>query len=315
MTQPLPGGYTVRGGRYPDDVDAVADLFAACDRADVGFEDMSRPIIDDTWRAERFAPALDAALVHGPDGSLVASGECTYEVGGAVDTFNRVHPDHRGRGLGTWLIDWSQTRGAAHVEAGALPTLQIAIPGPDLDARALLADHDYRLVRTFWHMDRSLADLDGAVLTPVGIRIAPAAVPQDLPELHACLEEAFAGHFGNVSIPFEDWRAQVVDAPDADPGLFLLAWAGTSLTGAALSAPADDVGWIRDVAVRAAWRGRGIGEALMRASFAALAARGFTRARLNVDAGNETGATRLYERVGMAVRREWLVYEKPLVAG
>jgi mycothiol synthase len=315
VTQPLPEGYTLRGGRYPDDVDAVADLFAACDRVDVGFEDVSRPWIDDNWRADRFVPALDVALVHAADGSLAASGECTYEVGGAVDTFNRVHPDHRGRGLGTWLIEWSQARAVEHVSAGAVPTLQIVTPGPDRAARALMADHDYQLVRTFWHMDRSLKGLDGAVVVPAGIRIAAATVPKDLPELHACMEEAFEGHFGSVNVPFEEWRAQAMDAPDADPGLFLLAWDGGLLAGAAMSAPADGIDWIRDIAVRATWRGRGIGEALMRASFAALVARGFARARLNVDAGNETGATRLYERVGMTVHREWLVYEKPLVPG
>ena len=41
---------------------------------------------------------------------------------------------------------------------------------------------------------------------------------------------------------------------------------------------------------------------------------GVHEVRLNVDAGNATGATRLYERVGMRVRREWLVYEKPVAA-
>ena len=315
MTQALPEGYTVRGGRYAEDVDEVTELYGACDRVDVGFEDVSRPIIDDHWRAERFEPALDAALIHAVDGTLVASGESGWEPGGAVDTFNRVHPDHRGRGLGSWLIAWSEGRAADHVSAGAAPTLQIATPGPDRAASALLEAAAYRLVRTFWHMDRALDDLGEAHPAPKGIRIDAAVIPRDLPELHACLEEAFEGHFGVVGVPFEEWRAQIFEGRDADPGLFLLAWDGPSLAGAVVSAPADDIGWIRDVAVRGAWRGQGIGEALMWATFAVLAERGFLRARLNVDASNETGATRLYERVGMAVRREWLVYEKPLGAG
>jgi hypothetical protein len=33
---------------------------------------------------------------------------------------------------------------------------------------------------------------------------------------------------------------------------------------------------------------------------------------LNVDAGNETGATRLYEKAGMTVRRAFHAYEKRL---
>ncbi len=42
------------------------------------------------------------------------------------------------------------------------------------------------------------------------------------------------------------------------------------------------------------------------------ARRGFSQVMLNVDAGNETGATPLYERVGMRVRRAWDLYEKTL---
>jgi ribosomal protein S18 acetylase RimI-like enzyme len=54
---------------------------------------------------------------------------------------------------------------------------------------------------------------------------------------------------------------------------------------------------------------------LLRAAFAALAARGVDHVRLNVDADNETGATRLYASVGMTVRRAFLVYEKRLDPG
>ena len=48
--------------------------------------------------------------------------------------------------------------------------------------------------------------------------------------------------------------------------------------------------------------------------FEDLAARGCHSARLNVDAGNETGATRLYESVGMRVEREEVLYRKELDA-
>jgi ribosomal protein S18 acetylase RimI-like enzyme len=51
---------------------------------------------------------------------------------------------------------------------------------------------------------------------------------------------------------------------------------------------------------------------LLSSAFADLSRRGVAEVRLNVDAGNETGATRLYERAGMTLRRQWLVYEKPL---
>ena len=55
----------------------------------------------------------------------------------------------------------------------------------------------------------------------------------------------------------------------------------------------------------AAWRGSGLGEALLLHDVRASSTRrGTTRVTLGVDAENPTGATQLYERVGMHVERE-----------
>lgn len=57
---------------------------------------------------------------------------------------------------------------------------------------------------------------------------------------------------------------------------------------------------INNVAIRPAWRGQGIGTALMAHVFAEAGALGATRATLEVRASNE-GARRLYERLGFRV--------------
>ena len=75
------------------------------------------------------------------------------------------------------------------------------------------------------------------------------------------------------------------------------------------------IGWIGELGVLSEFRGRGVGRALLEAAFVALASRGATIARLNVDGANETGATRLYASVGMDVRREFLLFEKPMRSG
>ena len=62
-------------------------------------------------------------------------------------------------------------------------------------------------------------------------------------------------------------------------------------------------------------RGRGVGRALLEHGFALLAARGVERIQLNVDSQNATGATRLYERAGMTIRRSFDCYEKALGSG
>jgi ribosomal protein S18 acetylase RimI-like enzyme len=52
--------------------------------------------------------------------------------------------------------------------------------------------------------------------------------------------------------------------------------------------------------------------ALLRRSFAMFAGRGVRRVILNVDAGNATGATALYERAGMRVVNRWDLWERLL---
>jgi mycothiol synthase len=95
-----------------------------------------------------------------------------------------------------------------------------------------------------------------------------------------------------------------------DPSLVLLAEVDGQAAGVAANWLPGGLGWVGDLGVRARFRGRGIGAALLRRSFAVLAGRGATQVRLNVDAENESGATRLYASVGMTERRRFHVYEK-----
>jgi mycothiol synthase len=71
-------------------------------------------------------------------------------------------------------------------------------------------------------------------------------------------------------------------------------------------------GWVGAIGVRAPWRRRGIGLALLQHTFAAFHERGTTDVRLGVDTQNPSGATRLYERAGMSVELEEVIYERGL---
>jgi ribosomal protein S18 acetylase RimI-like enzyme len=88
---------------------------------------------------------------------------------------------------------------------------------------------------------------------------------------------------------------------------------GDEVVGASLNYPerADDpgYGWIGSIGVRRPWRRRGVGEALLRRTFALLHARGLRKVRLSVDSQSPTGAERLYERVGMSVLRQSNTWE------
>ncbi len=62
----------------------------------------------------------------------------------------------------------------------------------------------------------------------------------------------------------------------------------------------EDAGYVWRLGVEERVRGRGVAKALLFSSFAAMRGRGRFAALLHVDSANATGATRLYESVGMS---------------
>jgi mycothiol synthase len=173
-------------------------------------------------------------------------------------------------------------------------------------------------VRRFVQMQ---IDFDGppapaAAVAGVEIR-APAR--GELPAVYECLADAFADHWGETWPTEEAWVHETVDSGDADLDLWLLAWRRSTLAGVLVADPrsAEDpqLGYVAQLGVRREYRRRGIAEALLRTSFGQLHARGARGACLHVDAESITGATRLYERIGMTAQPRFASWEKELRPG
>ncbi|MGZ8622957.1 MAG: GNAT family N-acetyltransferase [Actinomycetota bacterium] len=302
----LPAGYELRAPTAGD-LDAVGDVFAADDLDDAGEVVLDADFIRGMWSREGFEPASDAwVFVDGAEG-IVAYGHAMRDGPEIVDSLGIVHPEHRRRGLGSSLLDLIEER-AARLLAG-LPTSRFrhAINAGDRAAAAMLEARGLRPVRHFWHMG---IDLDGPVdpgRPPDGIGIRGIEPREDLPAMHAVLGEAFADDWGYHPDPFERWAEDYASGPSYDPALGLLATDGAVPVGA-LTAGVH--GWVGEVGVLPSHRGRGIAIALLRRSFATFARRGNPRVMLNVDAENPTGATALYEHVGMRVTKRWDLWER-----
>jgi GNAT superfamily N-acetyltransferase len=97
------------------------------------------------------------------------------------------------------------------------------------------------------------------------------------------------------------------------PTLWFLVREGDEIAGVIRNDPErSGGGYVGAVGVRRAWRGNGVGRVLLLRTFAEFYSRGVSRVTLGVDAESPTGATKLYEGVGMTIEMAAVVYEKAL---
>jgi mycothiol synthase len=244
--------------------------------------------------------ANDSWLVEDDDGPVAVGWVDAHgDVGTGVGV---VHPRAKGRGLGSQLVDRSERA----LDGRVRRIHQFAI-GSDDAARALFESRGYRDARHFFDM---AIQLDS--------RPEPSALPQietlreeEARAFHAALDEAFQDHWEHSSRDFDTWWEWRRSSPTFDPTLWFLIRDGGEIAAVARNeANRNGGGYVGHLAVRRSWRGRGYAKALLLHTFAEFYDRGITRVTLGVDAESPTGATHLYESVGMHVETENIVFEK-----
>lgn len=284
-----------------DDLGTLAELFGSVEEAVHGRPSqldaeavggwMQSVVFDtNTWLLEE-------------DGELLA-GAFAQLLGRRGVFAGAVRPSAQGRGLGGRLVDLVEAR---LVEEGAARFHGWTVGG-DRAADELLQGRGYREVRRFWDMAIELAE---DVAEP-GVAIDTFR-EEDAPAFHRALEEAFADHWEHHAEAFDEWWSRQQERSAYDPSLWFLVRDGDEVAAVAR----NDLnrlggGFVGALGVRPPWRGRGYGRALLLHTFRELRRRGLSRAALVVDAENATGATHLYESVGMHVEQESVIWEKVL---
>ncbi|MFP5218793.1 MAG: GNAT family N-acetyltransferase [Actinomycetes bacterium] len=173
----------------------------------------------------------------------------------------------------------------------------------DVVFAAVLRQAGFAVATTFHRMRRELAE-------PVDVTSALGVVVERVDDdgdevmrrVHAMHMATFRGHFGFAPRPFEEWLAGQ-RARTVRNGPFWFATAGDRDVGFLSETDQfvedEQAGYVQRVGVLDEARGRGIAKALLTASFAHMRGRGRAAALLHVDSANATGATALYESVGM----------------
>lgn len=310
-----PAGYAVRHPT-PDELPALARFTALCDRHDIHAVDMTLASFEMEWAMPRFDPATDAWVVESADGELVAYTHMTRRPKSAPEVVGWVHPEHRGRGIGSLLLELTEARAREIVAAPGAEEPRAIVHWTNhamIGSGKLLEARGYRVNRSFWRMSITFGDDEPAAPAwPPGVEMRPMRVDIDDEQVYETITTAFRDHWGSVPLPFPEWRKLRMGNRLFDPALWLLAWSADRLVGASLNTDEDGEAWVQTLGVLREARGKGVGRALLIESFRAFHRRGHRQVLLGVDAESLTGATRLYEEAGMKVDRQWDHWERKL---
>jgi mycothiol synthase len=305
---------------YWNDAEAVAQLiYEACAADGDVIVSMSAEELRHAWQEPEFDLERDAFVVATSAGHVVGYADVSNEHGHAtLNMDGNVRPAYKGRGIGTTLLRAVEKR-AREMIVLAEPDVRVVIKTTlnrnDRDGNLLHQNEGYQPARYHWRMEIVLDGAPPEPSFPAEIQLRPFIRGEHDVAVWQAQNEAFRDHPDSHDWTLEDWHRKRIEDPDSDPSLWAIAWDGEEVAGFALNRYRTGIGWIRMLGVRRPWRKRGLGEALLFQSFGEFFRRGMKTIGLGVNAHNPTGATRLYQKVGMHVASEHITYEKELRAG
>lgn len=303
----LPSGFTQRTialtdhGRPTDsDVDLALAVVQAADTAVVGASEETRASIRSLLASPESIPTANRLIL---DSSSTPAGLVVLE---RDETARRIFIDmyavpHDASTLYPALVPLGVELAQRHT-TGEGWEFESACFEQDATLHHSLAGVGFVVVRKFWRMQVRFAAPLTDPIAPQGVRVEVASSDAQRRTLHRMFNESFAEHFGTSPKPYEEWITWHDSREDSRPDLQWLVMLEDEPVGLVIcddSRLAEQLVYIRSLGVIPSARGRGIGRWLLQTAFVHARREGRVGAALAVDGSNETGATHLYESVGM----------------
>lgn len=147
-----------------EDMRAVTSLLVECDAVESGIVDPKEEDVQKSWQAAGFNLKTDAWVIASRSGQIVGYADVRQGEDGQLSFSIYVHPEYRGRGIGTlliWLVEERARQMMKKLSSEGQMTLSIAVSNINQAAQSLLEREGYVQARHFW---RLLIDMDEAIL-------------------------------------------------------------------------------------------------------------------------------------------------------
>jgi GNAT superfamily N-acetyltransferase len=212
------------------------------------------------------------------------------------------------------LVDRLELAARARVgdgsEAEGEHALAVELFDGETDLAASLTGLGFRLARRAFEMEMELPRELAPPLPPPGVTLRRWDPARDREGVVSVLVAAFRDHHGDAGN--EESSAHFLDRADIRDDQTFVAEDDEGPVGVVVSLDRGDTGYVSSLGVLRRGRGLGVGRALLQGALAGFVADGLARAALDVDAENLTGATRLYESVGMRPVVVYALWLRPL---
>ena len=324
MSVPLPAGLTVRPPTM-DDIPIMVEFITRTSLYDTG----ESTITEESLRRQFTMPGADVSdfawLIFTEDTEQLVSIGLTIGFPPYVQQYSLigVDPDYRDEHLIDYGMQQIFTRAETYIPKApenARVTVMMGVDGRNDWIQGVLNYYGFEKVRGFFEMQIDMETLPPIPHFPDGILLRPFNTDSGFSELYDAVEDAFQDHYGHVDREKRDeesyqrWLHNITRGGEYDPSLFYVLVEGDEIVGMSLCQPDQpskpDIGYVSILGIRRQWRGKGLAKALLYHTFTEFYKRGTFKVSLGVDAQSLTGATKLYEKVGMRVVEESFIYEK-----
>ncbi|MSO34779.1 MAG: GNAT family N-acetyltransferase [Candidatus Nanopelagicaceae bacterium] len=238
---------------------------------------------------------------------------------GKAQAFITVHPDSSRKRI--YCDTWQ--RPGANLEGTSLEIsleiaqgigrefdLWIGTNSKDLGYIQALTNRGFNLLRTYHGLK---AEITNHPYPQLESGLEMRLINEDEKKIWwATHQDSFSKHFGFAPRPFEEWKAMIDKAVGIDLNArWVLYLKGQAVGFIECSDIKKDVGagFVDGIGVIQSQQGNGYGELMLRWAFAYYSSIARSALELNVDTGNESGALRLYEKLGFKANSSWQHFE------